>query len=215
MGSRRLRWSRFALAALALVAALTPPAAGQESATGRVRGRLSLELPGVRLADAGPIVAFLEPIDGTPAPAVPAETPKVYQKDARFSPPFLVIAAGQSVSMPNDDAIYHNVFSYSAPNDFDLGLYPAGESRTVKFRYPGLVRTYCSIHESMSGTIFVAPTRHFAMVAPSGDFEIRNVAPGRYRLQTWCDRLPAASREIEVRAGHGAPVELRIVSVAP
>jgi plastocyanin len=69
----------------------------------------------------------------------------MHQREARFAPPFLAIAAGQSVAMENDDAIYHNVFSFSKSNDFDLGLYPAGESRTVTFRYAGVVRTYCSI----------------------------------------------------------------------
>ena len=136
------------------------------------------------------------------------------QKDARFSPQFLAIAAGQSVAMPNDDAIYHNVFSYSTPNDFDLGLYPAGESRKVTFKHAGVVRTYCSIHESMSGTIFVAPTAYFAVVRPTGDFEIRNVAPGRYSLTTWCERLPAAAREIQLAPGKDAAVELVIGSPA-
>jgi len=201
-----------ALALLALLAWPLLPAAGQEGATGDVRGRVRLEVAGTRIADAGPIVAYLEPLGGAAAPPPPGTVPKVYQKDARFSPQFLAIAAGQSVAMPNDDAIYHNVFSYSTPNDFDLGLYPAGESRTVTFRHAGVVRTYCSIHESMSGTIFVAPTRYFTVMRPSGDFEIRDVAPGRYKLTTWCERLPAVTREIQVQPGKGTAVELVIGS---
>jgi len=201
-----------ALALLALLGWPLLPAAGEEGETGDVRGRVRLEVEGTRVADAGPIVAYLEPLGGVPAPPVPGAVPKVYQKDARFSPQFLAIAAGQSVAMPNDDAIYHNVFSYSTPNDFDLGLYPAGESRTVTFRHAGVVRTYCSIHESMSGTIFVAPTRYFAVMRASGDFEIRDVAPGRYKLTTWCERLPAVTREIQVQPGKGTAVELVIGS---
>jgi len=204
--------SRRVLGMLALLAWPVLPAAGQEAESGNVRGRVRLEVDGTRIADAGPIVAYLEPLGGAPAPPVPGAVPKVYQKDARFSPQFLAIAAGQSVAMPNDDAIYHNVFSYSTPNDFDLGLYPAGESRSVTFRHAGVVRTYCSIHESMSGTIFVAPNRYFAVMRPSGDFEIRDVAPGRYKLTTWCERLPAVSREIQVQPGRGAAVDLVIGS---
>jgi plastocyanin len=199
---------------LALLALLAAPPAGAEGES-VVRGRVRLEVAGSRLGDAGPIVAYLEPLDGTPAPLPPQSVPKVHQKDARFSPRFLVIAAGQSVAMPNDDGIYHNVFSYSTPNDFDLGLYPSGETRKVTFRHPGVVRTYCSIHESMSGTIFVAPTRHFAMVGASGEFEIPGVAPGRYRVRTWCDRLPATSREIRVQPGQAASVELVIGTSRP
>ena len=70
--------------------------------------------------------------------------------------------------MPNDDVIFHNVFSYSTPNDFDLGLYPRGESRAKTFQYPGVVRIYCSIHESMNATIFVAPSIWHAVVGADG-----------------------------------------------
>ena len=202
------------LACLAAFAAPLHTAAGEEAASGSLRGKLRLAVEGSKIADAGPVVAYLEPLDGGAPPPVPAGVPKVNQKDARFSPQFLAIAAGQSVAMPNDDAIYHNVFSYSTPNEFDLGLYPAGESRKVTFRHAGVVRTYCSIHESMSGTIFVAPNAYFAVVRPTGEFEIRNVAPGRYRLTTWCERLPAAVREIQVPAGKGAAVELVIGSAS-
>jgi plastocyanin len=209
--------SRRALGPLALILLLASPllpAAAQEAESGSVRGRVRLEVGGIEIAEAGPMVAYLEPLGDAPAPRPPATVPKVYQKDARFSPQFLAIAAGQSVAMPNDDAIYHNVFSYSTPNDFDLGLYPAGESRSVTFRHAGVVRTYCSIHESMSGTIFVAPTRYFAVLRPSGDFEIRDVAPGRYKLTTWCERLPSVSREVQVQGGRGASIELVIGSAA-
>ncbi len=199
-----------ALALLALLAWPVLPAAAEDAATGAVAGRVRLKVEGTQIADAGPIVAYLEPLGGAPVTPAPRAVAKVHQKDARFSPQFLAIAAGQSVAMPNDDAIYHNVFSYSTPNDFDLGLYPAGESRTVTFRHAGVVRTYCSIHESMSGTIFVAPTRYFAVLRPTGDFEIRDVAPGRYRLTTWCERLPAVTREIQVQPGKGTAVDLVI-----
>jgi hypothetical protein len=66
----------------------------------------------------------------------------------------------------------------------------------------------------MTGTIFVAPTAYFAVGRPTGDFEIRNVMPGRYRLTTWCERLPAAVREIQVAPGKDAAVDLVIGSAA-
>jgi hypothetical protein len=203
-----------ALALLALLAWPVLSAAGEGAANGSVRGQVRLAVEGTRIADVGPVVTYLEPMDGAPPPPTPPGVPKVNQKDARFSPQFLAIAAGQSVAMPNDDSIFHNVFSYSAPNEFDLGLYPAGESRKVTFHHPGVVRTYCSIHESMNGTIFVAPTAYFAVVRPTGDFEIRDVAPGRYRLTTWCERLPAGVREIQVLPGKSTAVELVVGSAA-
>jgi plastocyanin len=208
------------VASLALAGVLALPGgraaeAAGDGAAGSLRGRVQLAVDGVELADVGPVVVYLEPIDGRAVPAPSARRPRIHQKDASFSPGFLVIARGQSVDMPNDDAIYHNVFSYSKPNDFDLGLYPSGESRTVTFAHAGVVRTYCSIHESMSGTIFVAPTPWFAVARPSGAFEIRDVPAGSFRLRTWCERLPALERSVAIESGRATEIEVAIGDEAP
>jgi len=166
-----------------------------------IRGRVALGVEDLPLAAVAPVVVYLEAIDGTAPGAPPRHAASMHQLDARFSPSFLVVASGQSVEMANDDAIYHNVFSYSRPNDFDLGLYPAGESRTLVLRHPGVVKIYCSIHESMNATILVAPTPWFDTVSTSGAYALRDVPPGRYRAVVWSERLPATAREIEVRLG--------------
>jgi plastocyanin len=196
---------RRAHGALLLAGALVLLAFGSPAAEngGIVRGRVTLDLPGTTLADVVPVVVYLE--GGAAAPAPGANT-SVRQKNARFSPSFLALSADQPVDMANDDRIYHNVFSYSRPNDFDLGLYPSGESRTVRFAHSGVVKIYCSIHESMNGTLFVAPSPWFAQVGADGRFEIAGVRPGRHRLRTWSERLPSVSRAIDVPGG--APLEL-------
>ncbi len=196
---------RALLHAIALLSAL--PASAQ---TGSVEGRLSVSIPGVELGDVGDLVVFLEGLNPALAAPVPSAVPRIEQKDARFSPAFLVVVAGQRVEMPNDDVIFHNVFSYSKPNDFDLGVYPRGESRGVTFRYPGLVRVYCSIHESMSASIFVVPSPWWTRVAPDGSFSIRRVPAGRWRLRAWSWRIPTLTREIDVRPRGATRVELAL-----
>ncbi len=186
--------SRIAAALLLLCAAA--------ARAGEVHGRVGLGVAGVSVEDAGPIVVYLESA-GTQrlAYTLPKRPLELHQKDASFSPTFLVIAAGETVVMPNDDVIFHNVFSYSTPNDFDLGLYPRGESRAKTFQYPGVVRVYCSIHESMNATIFVAPSIWHAIADAKGDFTIPDVPPGTYRLRTWNRRLPPASQLVTVSGG--------------
>jgi plastocyanin len=196
--SKSASTSRRLLAALLL--ALTPIGVARAE---EVRGRVSLGVAGTDLAAAGPIVVYLEGVDGALTFEPPRRKLEIRQKDAAFSPAFLVIAAGETIEMPNDDVIFHNVFSYSTPNDFDLGLYPRGESRAKTFQYPGVVRFYCSIHESMNGTIFVAPSVWHALAGADGSFTLRDVPPGRYRLRTWNRRLPPAAKIVEV--GSGAP----------
>jgi plastocyanin len=203
-GAARVRALAGALALVLLCAA------GPGGDPGAVRGRVTLAVEGVRLADAGPVVVYLDPPAGWAAGERPRGLPTVSQRNARFEPTFLAVADGSSVSMPNDDAIYHNVFSYSRPNQFDLGLYPGGDSRSVTFAHPGVVKIYCSIHESMSGTIFVAPSPWFDRVGPDGGFAIAGVPPGSYRLRTWSERLPESARSVTVSPGATLSVELSL-----
>jgi hypothetical protein len=182
----------------AFAAAVGVALATQAAAAGELRGSVALDLPGARLADFGPVVVYLEGRDGARSGSGPGA---LRQRGAQFTPGFLAVAAGDSVAMPNDDDIFHNVFSFSSPNDFDLGLYPGGESREVRFEHPGVVKVYCSIHEAMSATLFVAPTRWFAVVDADGRYAIPGVPPARYRLRTWAEKLPESALDVEVGAG--------------
>jgi len=176
--------------------------------TGRIQGKVVVSLPGVRMDRLGPIVIQLEPVEGRRKYEVPQDVPTLRQKDARFVPPLLVIAAGQSVDMPNEDRILHNVFSFSRPRRFDLGLYAGGETRRIHFPDAGIVRVYCSIHASMNATIYVAPSPYTAIVDGRGKFSIGDAPPGRYRLTSWCQKLPALNRVVDIRAGETTGVEL-------
>jgi plastocyanin len=182
--------------ALAIAAALAVVAGSAHAED--VRGRVVLDLPGMQLADLGPIVVYLDAPAGGAASGAHLPAASLHQKNAAFAPRFLAVRAGQTVAMLNDDAIYHNVFSYSKPNDFDLGLYAAGQSKEVRFEHPGAVKLYCSIHESMNGTIFVAPTPWYDVVSPTGSFALRGVPAGRYVLRTWNEKLPDTERPLSV-----------------
>ena len=183
--------------------------------SGAVAGRVVLEVEGVPLEELGPTVVFLDGVSGPLSFEPPRGRIRMHQKNAQFEPRFLAVPAGQTLEMPNDDAIFHNVFSFSKPNDFDLGLYPAGESRSVRFAHPGVVNIYCSIHESMTATVFVAPSPWLAVAKPTGEFELRGVPPGRYRLRVWNERLPEAGQIVEVTAGATRRVDVPVAMAAP
>jgi plastocyanin len=199
-----------AIAELVLVFALVPGRATAGPAA--LSGRLSLGIEGASLDAIGPVVVYLDPLDPDVAFPTPSARPQLKQENARFSPEFQVIVKGQTVDMPNFDAIYHNVFSYSRPNDFDLGTYAAGQSRSVRFQHPGVVRTYCSIHERMNATIFVAPSPWFAVASRSGHFVIGEVPAGDYVLRTWSERLPATARTISLAIDQQLAQDIDLVS---
>jgi plastocyanin len=200
------------LAMVGLMGGMARAEAGSqtEPESADVRGRVELDLKGAALDRLGPIVVYLEPEDGPVSFEPPSEKVTIAQRNARFSPPFRAVVRGQTVDMPNMDAIYHNVFSYSPPNEFDLGIYPAGDSREVVLEHAGVVKAYCSIHESMNATIFVSPTPWYSVVRPSGRFTIRDVPAGRYTLRTWCEKLPAEESVIVVTPGADTEVAVRL-----
>jgi plastocyanin len=130
---------------------------------------------------------------------VTVETKKVAQQGAVFLPHVLPVMAGTSIEWPNDDDIYHNVFSMSDAKQFDLGLYKGNpRDKRVTFDKPGRVDVFCSIHENMHCIILVLENPYFAATDENGHYRISNVPPGTYKLKAWHERLPADEREIIV-----------------
>jgi plastocyanin len=130
----------------------------------------------------------------------PSVRPKLSQSSLMFRPLVLPVLVGTTVDFPNDDNLFHNVFSYSQPKEFDLGLYPQGETRTVKFDKPGIVKVYCDIHSHMYATILVLRNPYFAVPDDKGNFRIDNVPPGSYKLKFWYDRDIVETRRITLKA---------------
>ena len=87
----------------------------------------------------------VEPVTPTAASGVVLD-----QRNLDFSPNILVVQVGTIVDFPNHDRVFHNVFSFHDGKKFDLGLYPVGTLRKVRFDHPGLSRIFCNIHPNMS-----------------------------------------------------------------
>jgi len=156
---------------------------------------------------AGGSVVWLKRIDGaTPRPRPTVKT--VIQKSKTFIPRVLAVPVGSTVSFQNDDEVFHNVFSLSRPNEFDLGLYRKGLSRDKTFKSPGPVDLLCNIHSSMSAYIYVVDSPYYAQADRRGNFAIRGVPPGRYSILAWHETsLKPTEREISVKEG---PVEVAV-----
>jgi plastocyanin len=141
---------------------------------------------------------------------LPDKHPLLDQKDLQFHPQVLAILVGTTVDFPNRDNLFHNVFSYSEPKDFDLGRYPKDDSRSVTFGRPGTVRVYCDIHSHMNATILVLRHPYFAMPDEGGNYVIRNIPPGKYRIVLWYDRDAVERRTVEVPGDSSIEVDFTL-----
>src|SRR5579863_9958779 len=161
--------------------------------TGRVRLRDSRD-PAVRnRGDYSGVVLSLMPLQGPPAaPSIPPHF-TILQKDKTFAPHVLAIPVGSFVDFPNADPIFHNAFSSYSGQVFDIGLYPPGSTRSVRFRRAGVVRVFCNIHASMSALIVVVASPYFATTKADGTFNIAGVPPGQYNLSVFHERASEAT----------------------
>jgi plastocyanin len=173
---------------LALPAAAVP-------VTGRVELRDSSDAAVRKGKDYSGVVVWLEPVSGeTPGPPSGARA-RMVQKDKTFSPHVLAIRVGTTVDFPNFDPIFHNAFSNYNGQLFDVGLYPPGSTRSVRFHRPGAVRVFCNIHAAMSAVIVVLNTPYFATTGKDGSFRIDGVPAGDYTLRVFHERATAATLE--------------------
>lgn len=174
---------------------------------GRLHGTVSLSgSPASRLqgADLNPYPATLgaSPPSSGPSAGSPADVvlfiegdftgtyPKrpelrLTQINQSFQPRVLGVSVGTSVDFPNEDMIFHNVFSYSKAKKFDLGYYGNGKSKRVTFDKPGLVKVFCDIHANMSAYVLVVESPFVTQPQESGQYEMDGVPPGRYELVVW------------------------------
>ena len=193
--------------ALALSAHVPDHVASAQPSAHSVSGSVVVSTQDGRVrADHSDVVVFLERLDGTTVGAPRPTPPAVSQRGQVFSPHVLVVTAGTRVDFPNDDTVFHNVFSLSRPRPFDLDVYAQGEVRSVDFPRTGLVKVYCNIHPEMASFILVLDSDLYALSSATGAFTIRNVPDGAYRLRTWnefggehTDTLTVSAGDLDVR----------------
>ncbi len=131
------------------------------------------------------VVIYLEgPVPADKNPDAVA-TLQIEQLDRRFSPDMVVVPVGSTVTFPNMDPIFHNIYSLSKPKSFDLGSYDKGDTRKVAFPKPGIVEIYCHLHPNMAATVVVTPNRWYTRPDRNGQYRISDVPPGQYTLVAW------------------------------
>src|SRR2546429_5076068 len=141
----------------------------------------------IAVRDASEVVVWLLPIDhpGTVGSVSEHSDKKwrVVQKNKSFQPHLTVVRVGSVVDFPNRDPFFHNVFSLFDGKRFDLGLYEAGATNSVRFDHAGVSFLFCNIHPEMSAAVIALDTPYYAVTDKSGGLAIPNVTDGKYDVQ--------------------------------
>jgi plastocyanin len=137
----------------------------------------------------------------------------VHQRNESFTPRVVAVTVGSEVEFPNDDPIYHNVFSLSRAKAFNLGRYPRGNTRSVRFDRTGVVKVFCEIHSHMSATVMVFDHPWFAVPDDDGRFELPSMPAGDREITAWHERLGDTTTRVRVEVGR--PVTADFVLPVP
>ncbi len=143
----------------------------------------------------------LEPTSGK----FKARTPKrvvMEQRGREFLPNLIAVSVGSTISFPNFDTVFHNVFSTSAVGAFDLGLYKAGEAREYTFPKEGIIRIGCNLHSNMSAYIAVVAAPAYVVTDAQGNFKFNRLAPGKYKLKGWSVKSKGPiTQDVTIKSG--------------
>jgi len=165
------------------------------ASAGTVRGRVQVvDKGGKKATDVSDAVVYVEGVKTKPKPARATVT----MKGKAFLPRVVAVPVGGTVDFPNQDPIFHNVFSVSGENRFDLELYKRPKTGSWTFQHPGIVRVYCNIHPQMSAVVVVRDSSYFAKANVDGSFAIEDLPAGKYTLKAWHERGGEGSVEITV-----------------
>jgi plastocyanin len=166
-------------------------AAPTERRFGAVEGKVS-----VTGGSADDVYVYVDNLRG---PSTSHKGVEIKQEGRQFSPRVAVVQSGTNVVFPNFDSVYHNVFSNSPRNTFDLGTYQAGDKpRSVTVTGPGVVEVFCNLHQKMSAKILVVPNALYTKVRPDGTFRLENVPSGPRRLVAWSPETKPAAQRVEI-----------------
>jgi len=132
------------------------------------------------------------------------------QEGKQFVPRVLAVQKGTRVEFPNLDAVFHNVFSVTPDNSFDLGSYRQGESKSVTMTKPGVVSVYCNMHPQMVGHILVLPNNLYTRAGADGFYRLANVPAGKHKLVAWAPNAKPVNMDVEVVEDEVTTIELEV-----
>lgn len=161
---------------------------------GTIKGKVTI--PRARsLAD---IVIYVDKTLGKVSP--PAKHAVVDQKKLIFVPHVLPVVVGTTVDFLNSDQVLHNVFTPDkCAHKFNLGTWPKGEVRSVKFDEIGCSAVLlCNVHPEMEAYVVVLQNPYFAVTDKPGLFAIPDVPEGKYTLKAWNKKFLKFSQTVSV-----------------
>jgi plastocyanin len=123
------------------------------------------------------------------------------QKGCVYSPGIFAVQTGQKIIVKNSDSCIHNVHTVSTAGNADHNdaQMAGGADLTYTFDKPeAFLKFQCDVHPWMKAWVTVVDSPYFCVSGKDGKFTIKNVPPGKYKIEAAHRKLGAQTQEIEV-----------------
>ncbi|HEX9756802.1 MAG TPA: carboxypeptidase regulatory-like domain-containing protein [Nitrospiria bacterium] len=132
------------------------------------------------------------------------------QRKQLFVPEVLPVFKGTTVNFPNKDTVFHNAFSMTPGNMFDLGTYGPGKNPNVTLETPGKVDIFCNMHHQMHAVALVFDHPFFTLTSKKGEYAIKGVPAGSYTIKAWAGSSIVEEKTVNVGANDTVTVDFNI-----
>ena len=133
------------------------------------------------------------------------------QHDCDYKPHVVVAPAGGELDILNSDGILHNIHTYSTANPpFNKAQPKFKKVLTEKFAKPETIQAKCDAHGWMSGWIVVSEHPYIAVSDEKGEFALKDVPPGHYKLELWQETLGKTVKDVTVKAKEETKVNVEL-----
>ena len=123
------------------------------------------------------------------------------QSRCRYVPHALGIQVNQTLRIRSSDPTMHNVhFNPDINPAKNFAMAQAGQESTTSFAVPEFIRMKCDVHPWMKAWVGVFDHPYFSVTADEGEFEIKNVPPGTYKLVAWHELFGRQEQTVTVAA---------------
>lgn len=125
------------------------------------------------------------------------------QKGCAFTPHVMIVKPRAPGQVQNSDPVKHNVHTISKGIFSVNKTVSPGKSMKVRkkrIKKAGIIRVKCDFHKWMRGWWIVPQSPYVALSDANGQFVIRDIPPGRYKVRIWQERLGTTVKEAEIHS---------------
>lgn len=151
--------------------------------------------------------AVVRILSGAAQVAPPPDPVNIDQSGCVYTPRVQGAVFGQKVQIRNGDPTLHNVHAFAGPKTlFNQAQPPKSAPLNKAVADADVLKLKCDVHSWM--TAFVVFSKGpFAVSAADGSFEIKDLPPGKYKIEAWHEKLGTKTLEVTVEDGKAAAAD--------